>query len=134
MKPTGDHVLVKPIANDKEMKLGNLVLAIPDTAQDKPNRGEIVSVGEGRIGMDGKLRTIDLVPGQRILFSKYAGNEFTIGEDLFIVLSYDDILVLLGAAAIIYGIWLFCIPAAFIVAGCALIYVGLIGSKPKVNR
>lgn len=95
MKPTGDHVLVKPIANDKEMKLGNLVLAIPDTAQDKPNRGEIVSVGEGRIGIDGKLRTIDLKEGQRILFSKYAGNEFSIGEETFIVLSYDDILVLL---------------------------------------
>ena len=95
MKPTGDHVLVKPIANDKEMKLGNLVLAIPDTSQDKPNRGEIVSVGEGRIGIDGKLRTIDLKEGQRILFSKYAGNEFSIGEETFIVLSYDDILVLL---------------------------------------
>lgn len=95
MKPIGDHVLVTPIAEDTTVKHGTLELVIPDTAQDKPNRGTVVSVGEGRIGSDGKLRPIKLKKGEKVLFSKYAGNEFRLGETQYIILSYDDILVVL---------------------------------------
>ncbi len=95
MRPVGDHVLVTPIPEDTTMKHGTLELVIPDKAQDKPQRGTVVSVGEGRHGSDGKLRPIKLEAGQKVLFSKYAGNDFALGEDKFIILSYDDILVVL---------------------------------------
>jgi chaperonin GroES len=92
IQPIGDHILVIPIPEDKEMKHGTLTLVVPETAQDKPNRGTVVAVGEGRI-VDGKLRPINLKPGQKVLFSKYAGNDFRLGETSYIVISHDDILV-----------------------------------------
>ena len=95
LEPMGDHVVVTPIPEEKEMTLGTLTLVIPDSVQDKPNRGCVVAVGEGRV-VDGKMRPIKLKEGDRVLFSKYAGNDFFIGQEHFISLSYDDILVKLA--------------------------------------
>ncbi len=94
-QPIGDHVLVTPVPEDTTVRHGTLELVVPDTAQDKPNRGIVVSVGTGRILPNGSMRAIDLNKGQKVLFSKYAGNEFRIGEQMYIILSYDDILVVL---------------------------------------
>lgn len=96
MKPIGDHVLVKPIAEDDEMVHGALRLVVADTAKDKPNRGEVVAIGQGRILSDGQVREIIVKPGEKVLFSKYAGNEFSVNNEQYIILSYDDILVVLG--------------------------------------
>ena len=95
LQPLGDHVLVTPIPEDKEMvgPDGVLRLQIPDNAQDKPQRGIVVSVGEGRIDVKGILRPIDLAEGERVLFGKYAGNEFSLEGQSYIILSYDDILI-----------------------------------------
>ena len=96
LRPVGDHVLVTPIAEDAEMIApGGMKFLVPETAQDKPNRGTVVATGDGRILQDGKVRKIALEPGQKVLFSKYAGNEFSLGPDKYIILSYDDILVIL---------------------------------------
>ncbi len=95
MRPVGDHVLVTPIPEDDELVHGTLRLVLADTAKDKPNRGVVVSVGEGRILPDGTIRPIGLKAGDRLLFSKYAGNEFDRGGETYLVISYDDILVVL---------------------------------------
>lgn len=99
MKPIGDHVLVMPIPADDTIAGpdGTLTLVIPDndSSREKPNRGLVVSVGEGRYMPDGSLRPINLVKDQKVLFSKYAGNEFPVDQKTYIVLSYDDILILL---------------------------------------
>lgn len=96
MRPIGDHVLVTPIAEDDELIApGGTRFLLADTAKDKPNRGKIVAIGEGRFMPDGSFRPIRLSPGDRILFSKYAGNEFTLGAEHFIILSHDDILIVL---------------------------------------
>ena len=92
LRPIGDHVLVTPIP--EETRIGSFV--IPDTAQDKPQRGTVVAVGEGRLDVHGVLRPILLKTGDKILFSKYAGNEFKNEGEPYIILSYDDILVILG--------------------------------------
>lgn len=96
MKPVGDHVLVTPIPEESEfIGKSGVKLYIPDSAKDKPNRGVVVSVGDGRILNDGKIRPIKLKKDQKVLFSKYAGNEFTLDNTPYIILSYDDILVVL---------------------------------------
>ena len=96
MRPIGDHVLVTPIAEDDEIVApGGTKFLLADTAKDKPNRGKVISVGEGRTNPDGTCRTIRLSPDDRILFSKYAGNEFTLGAEHYIILSYDDVLIVL---------------------------------------
>lgn len=94
MKPMGDHVVVTLIEDDKFVTLASgLVLEKPDTALDKPNRGEVMSVGEGRFLPDGTLRPIPLAIGDKVLFSKYAGSDFKLDNTLYLVISYDDILV-----------------------------------------
>lgn len=98
MTPIGDHILVTPIAEDAVWTRADGTkssLVIPEIAQDKPNRGIIASVGEGRVLTDGTLRRIKLSKGDRVLFSKYAGNEFSSGGQQYIVISYDDVLVVL---------------------------------------
>ena len=91
MRPIGDHVLVTPIP--EETKIGSFV--IPDSAKDKPNRGSVVAVGEGRVLPDGTARPIKLSEGDRVIFSKYAGNEFSDAGTDYILISFDDVLAVL---------------------------------------
>lgn len=102
MYPMGDHLVVTLIEEDKTIRTKSGVeFFVPDSAQDKPNRGEVVAVGEGRVLPDGTLRGIKLKPKDRILFSKYAGNPFSLvdGEGVkrdYLSISYDDVLVVIG--------------------------------------
>lgn len=96
MRPVGDHVLVTPIPEDDELVApGGTRFVLADTAKDKPNRGLVVAVGEGRVLPSGQVREISVKPGERVLFSKYAGNEFALGGERYIILSADDILIVL---------------------------------------
>lgn len=97
MKPIGDHILISPIPEDSELvgPKGTLKLVKAESNKDKPDRGTVISVGKGRILPDGTVRKIELKAGDKVLFSKYAGNSFMIGNDEFLVVSYDDIIVLL---------------------------------------
>ncbi len=89
--PLGDRVVVKPIEREEMTKTG---IVLPDTAKEKPQEGEILAAGPGRILDDGKREQMDVKKGQRVLYAKYAGTEFKVeGEDLLIV-SQKDILAI----------------------------------------
>ena len=73
LRPLGDRVVVKPVPRDEKTASG---IILPDTAQEKPQEGEVVAVGPGRILDDGKREAIDVKVGDRVLHAKYAGTEF----------------------------------------------------------
>ena len=94
IQPTDDRVLLK-ILEPKEKTKGGIVL--PDTAKEKPQEGKIIAVGPGKLKDDGSRIPMQFKEGQRVLFSKYSGNEFTAedGEELLLVKS-EDILAILS--------------------------------------
>jgi chaperonin GroES len=91
LSPLGDRVVVRPTPREEMTKSG---IVLPDTAKEKPQEGTILAVGPGRILDDGKRESLDVKNGQRVLYAKYAGTEFTVdGEDLLII-SQKDILAI----------------------------------------
>ena len=91
LRPLGDRVVVRPSAREEMTKSG---IVLPDTAKEKPQEGEILAAGPGRILDDGKREPMDVKVGQKVLYGKYAGTEFKVdGEDLLIV-SQKDILAI----------------------------------------
>ncbi len=89
IRPLGDRVLVKRIKEEEKTKGG---IIIPDTAKEKPQEGEVVAVGRGKVTDDGKVLALDVKSGDRILFGKYSGSEIKIEGDEYLILREDDIL------------------------------------------
>jgi chaperonin GroES len=89
VRPLGDRILVKRLEEEEVMKGG---IIIPDTAKEKPQRGEVVAIGLGRLDDDGKRIPLDVQEGDSILFGKYAGNEVTIGDEEYLIMREDDVL------------------------------------------
>ena len=89
IRPLGDRVLVQPL-EEQEVKKGGII--IPDTAKDKPQEGQIVSVGPGKRDDAGKLIPLDVKKGDKILFSKYGGTEITVDGEKMLIMREDDIL------------------------------------------
>jgi chaperonin GroES len=94
LKPLGDRVVVER-EEAKGKTVGGIVL--PDTAKDKPQRGKVLAVGEGRITKDGKRRELQVKVGDQVLFTSYAGDEFKInnGEKKILLMREDDILAVI---------------------------------------
>ncbi|UCE56206.1 MAG: co-chaperone GroES [Desulfobacterales bacterium] len=92
IRPLNDRVLVLRVAEEQKTAGG---LIIPDTAKEKPQEGKIVAVGPGKMGEDGKRVPPDVKKGDRILFSKYAGNEINIDGEEHLFMKEDDILAVL---------------------------------------
>jgi len=92
LRPLGDRVVIKPLARDEVTKSG---LVLPDTAKEKPQQGEIVAVGPGRVLDSGERVTLDLSAGDRVLFAKYAGTEFKHEDDDLLILSEKDVLAVM---------------------------------------
>ena len=92
IQPLGDRVLVKPIES-KETKRGGLI--IPDSAKEKPQEGEVVACGKGKLTEDGKILPMDVKAGDRILYGKYSGNEIRIDDIEHLIMHQDDILGIL---------------------------------------
>ena len=91
-RPLGDRVLVKRVEEESKTKGG---IIIPDTAKEKPQEGEVVSVGPGARDESGKVNALELKAGDRILFGKWSGTEVKInGEDLIIMKESDVLGVL----------------------------------------
>jgi chaperonin GroES len=89
LKPLGDRVLVKPIEKKDEVRSG---LIIPDTAKEKPQEGEIIAAGKGKIAEDGKLIPMDVKAGDKILYGKYSGTEIKLEGQEYLIMHQDDIL------------------------------------------
>ena len=95
-RPLHDRVVVKRVA-EEERSAGGII--IPDTAKEKPMQGDVVAVGPGARGEDGKLVALDVKAGDRVLFGKWSGTEVKIdGEDLLIMKESDIMGVIEGAA------------------------------------
>ena len=92
LKPLHDRILIKIIEESEKTKGG---IIIPDTAKEKPSEGVVVAVGPGIINKDGKRNPLEVKPGDKILFSKYSGDEVKIdGKDLMIIKEEDVIGIL----------------------------------------
>jgi len=89
-EPMGDRVLVKPLEEDEVVTRGGIIL--PDTAKEKPQEGEILAVGPGRVNDEGKRIPLDLNKGDRVLYAKYGGTEVKDEGIDYLILSERDIL------------------------------------------
>ncbi len=86
--PLGDRIVITPLKQDEVTASG---LVIPDTAKEKPQQGEVIAVGPGRLDDNGKRVVMDIAVGDRILYAKYTGTEVKLGDD-YIVLNEKDVL------------------------------------------
>lgn len=93
IRPLHDRVLIKRL-NEEEKTKGGII--IPDSAKEKPQEGKVIAVGKGRLD-DGKVIPLDVKAGDRILFSKYSGNEVKIEGEEHLILKEDEILGVLEA-------------------------------------
>jgi len=89
IRPLHDRVLVKRIEEEAKTKGG---IIIPDTAKEKPIKGEVIAVGEGRVLDSGQKVPMSVKVGDKIIFSKYAGTEIKIGDVEHLIMREDDIL------------------------------------------
>ena len=89
LQPLADRVLVKPIEKEEMTKSG---IYLPDTAKEKPQEGEVLAVGPGKISDDGKRIEMDLKVGDVVIYAKYGGTEIKIDDEELIILRESDIL------------------------------------------
>ena len=92
VRPLHDRILVKRLGTEEKTKGG---IIIPDTAQEKPQEGKVVAVGNGRILQDGKVVSLDVKKGDKILFGKYGGNEIKVDGEDYLILEENEILAVL---------------------------------------
>jgi chaperonin GroES len=93
IRPLNDRILVKRTEEETKTKGG---IIIPDTAKEKPQKGEVIAVGPGKMGDDGKRIPLDVKAGDKVLFSKYAGTEIKVDGIEQIFMREDDILGIIG--------------------------------------
>ncbi len=91
LRPLSDRVVVKPLPREEVTKSG---IVLPDTAKEKPQEGEVIAAGPGRLD-EGERQPMDVKVGDRVLYAKYAGTEFKLEDDELLILSEKDILAVL---------------------------------------
>jgi chaperonin GroES len=89
IRPLQDRVIVKRLEEETKTAGG---IIIPDTAKEKPQKGEIVAAGPGKKNEDGKVQPLDIKAGDKVLFSKYAGTEIKVEGDELLIMREDDIM------------------------------------------
>ncbi|WP_028874676.1 co-chaperone GroES [Tepidiphilus margaritifer] len=89
IRPLHDRVIVKRLESERKTASG---IVIPDTAGEKPDQGEVIAVGNGKILEDGKVRPMSVKPGDKILFGKYSGQTVKVDGEELLVLREEDIL------------------------------------------
>ncbi|AEK58852.1 MULTISPECIES: co-chaperone GroES [Acidithiobacillus] len=92
LRPLHDRVVIRRLEEEQKTAGG---IIIPDTAKEKPVQGEVVAVGNGKILEDGKVRALDLKPGDRVLFAKYAGTEIKVEGEELLVMREDDVMAVI---------------------------------------
>jgi chaperonin GroES len=93
IQPLADRVVIKALEESEEMRGG---LYIPDTAKEKPQQGEIVAVGPGKVSDEGKRLEMDVAVGNRVLYGKYSGTEVTVDGDQYLILRESDVLAIIN--------------------------------------
>ena len=94
IRPLYDRIIVKRLEEERQTASG---IVIPDTAKEKPEQGEVIAVGHGRLMQDGSVLPLQVKPGERVLFGKYAGQAVKIGDEEFLVLKEEDVLGVIEA-------------------------------------
>ncbi len=93
LKPLHDHVVVKPLTEDEKTSSG---IILPDTAsKEKPEKGEVIAVGEGKLMDNGQRSPMSVKKGDKVIFTKYSPNEIKIEDQEYLVLSESDILAVI---------------------------------------
>ncbi len=93
LRPLGDRVVIRPVKREEVTRSG---IVLPDTAQEKPQRGVVVAKGNGRTLDNGSVVAIDLSEGDEVLYAKYAGTEFKVEDEELLVVSEKDILAVIA--------------------------------------
>ncbi len=91
LRPMGDRVVVRPAAREETTRSG---IVLPDTSTERPQRGEVIAAGPGRVTDDGKRLELEVKVGDTVLFAKYAGTEFKLEDQELLILSEKDILAI----------------------------------------
>ena len=92
INPHADRIVVKALEETEQMRGG---LYIPDTAKEKPQQGEVVAVGPGKLTDDGKRLTPEVKAGDRVLYGKYSGTEVNVGDEQYLILRESDVLAII---------------------------------------
>ena len=92
VKPLGDRVLVKPEEEEEQVKGG---IIIPDTAKEKPQRGKVVAVGDGKVDDSGKKIALSVKSGDLVLYGKYSGTDVELDDEEHLIMSEGDILAII---------------------------------------
>jgi chaperonin GroES len=92
LKPLADRVIVKPLEAEEKTKGG---IIIPDNAKEKPQKGEVIAVGPGKIADNGQKITMELKKGDKVLYGKYSGSEVTVDGDDLLIMRESDILAII---------------------------------------
>ncbi|MFH1202347.1 MAG: co-chaperone GroES [Candidatus Omnitrophota bacterium] len=94
IKPLGDRVLVRPLEAEDKTKGG---IVLPDTAKEKPQEGEVIAVGKGKVLDNGSIAALEVKPGDKVLYGKYSGSEVTTKEgEEYLIMREEDILAIIG--------------------------------------
>src|SRR5947209_3900760 len=91
LRPLGDRVVIRPAAREEATRSG---IVLPDTSKEKPQRGEVLAVGPGRVSDEGKKIPMEVKVGDTVLFARYAGTEFKLEDDELLILSEKDVLAI----------------------------------------
>jgi chaperonin GroES len=92
LKPLGDRLVVKPLESEEVTASG---IVLPETAKEKPQKGEVLAVGPGARDEEGKRIKMDVAAGDKVLFAKYAGTEFKLDGEKVLILRESDVLAIL---------------------------------------
>lgn len=87
--PISDHIILKPVEQEEVTTSG---LVIPESAKEKPQHGEVLSVGPGKMNEAGVVETTDLAAGDRVLYQKYTGQEVTVDQIDYLIIRFQDVL------------------------------------------
>ncbi len=93
IKPLGDRVVIKPIEKEEMTKSG---IVLPDTAKEKPQEGEVIAIGEGRMLDSGEKVDLSVNVGDKVIYAKYAGTELKREDQEYLIISEKDILAIVN--------------------------------------
>jgi chaperonin GroES len=93
LRPLHDRVIVKRLEEERKTASG---IVIPDTVAEKPDQGEVLAIGNGKVGDDGKVRPLDVKVGDRVLFGKYSGQAVKVDGDELLVMREEDIMAVVA--------------------------------------